>query len=195
MRRAIHRLQASRLLPLALLAVIAAPAPARAEQPIAIVVDRDNPRSDIGLEELRSLFLAKRGEWPDGTRAVPVDLESGSLRRAFCAIVLRMSEAEYGRYWIDQRVRGAGAGPRSLSSPGLVTRFVARVRGAVGYVPWSRVDGSVKILTVGGLRPGEQGYPLVGGAPWADPSLEGAVASWRESAGAEPRGPAAAEGG
>jgi hypothetical protein len=181
MRRANDTLHGIRFLPLAFIAVLGAlstPEDARAEtQVIAIVVDRDNPRSDIGVEELRSLFLGKRGEWPDGTRAVPVDLEPGASRHAFCAAVLRMSEAEYERYWVDQRVRGAGAGPRSLSAAGLVIRLVARVRGAVGYVPLSRVDGTVKVLTVGGVRPGEPGYPLVGGGGWGAPTLEEAVAA------------------
>ena len=183
MRRAIDKPHAVRFLPLvvmgaaALLGGLLMPEPARAEaQVIAIVVDRDNPRSDIGVEELRSLFLGKRGEWPDGTRAVPVDLESGASHHAFCAAVLRMSEAEYERYWVDQRVRGAGTGPRSLSAASLVIRLVARVRGAVGYVPLSRVDGTVKVLTVGGVRPGEPGYPLVGNAGWAAPIHEEAVA-------------------
>jgi hypothetical protein len=168
----------------ALLAALSMPGAAQAQpQVIAIVVDRDNPRSDIGVEELRGLFLGKRGEWPDGTRAVPIDMEPGaSPRRAFCSTVLRMSEAEYERYWVDQRVRGAGAGPRSVSSPGLVVRLVARVRGAVGYVPLSRVDGTVKVLTVGGVRPGQPGYPLVGNAGWAAPLIEEAVASSSGSA-------------
>ena len=185
MRRAIHMLHANWPMPPAvmlvgaLLGALSMPEPARAEaQVIAIVVDRDNPRSDIGVEELRGLFLGKRGEWPDGTRAVPIDLESGaSPRRVFCPTVLRMSEVEFERYWVDQRVRGAGTGPRSVSSPGLVVRLVARVRGAVGYVPLSRVDGSVKVLTVGGVRPGQPGYPLVGNAGWAAPLPEEAVAS------------------
>ena len=197
MPRANDTSHASWLLPLALLGAggVSMPAPARAQQPVAIVVDRDNPRSDIGLEELRSLFLGKRGEWPDGARAVPVDLEAGPLRRAFCATVLRMSEAEYDRYWVDQRVRGAGAGPRTLSTAGLVLRFVARVRGAVGYLPWSRVDGSVKVLTVGGLRPDQRGYPLVGDALWADPAIEGAVAAAGGTASCALRAASAGEGG
>jgi hypothetical protein len=184
MRRALHAphpVRPSRLAAVvagALLAALSVPGTARAQaQVIAIVVDRDNPRSDIGVEELRSLYLGKRGEWPDGTRAVPIDLEPGaSSHRAFCSTVLRMSEAEYERYWVDQRVRGAGDGPRSVSSPGLVVKLVARVRGAVGYVPLSRVDGSVKVLTVGGVRPGQPGYPLVGNAGWEAPPAEEAVA-------------------
>jgi hypothetical protein len=191
MRRAKHMLHGARFSPLpfvmvgALLGALSTPRTGRADaQVIAIVVDRDNPASDIGLEELRSLFLGRRGEWPDGTRAVPIDLEPGAPpRRAFCSTVLRMSEDQYERYWVDQRVRGAGAGPRALSSPGLVLRLVARVRGAVGYVPLSRVDGTVKVLAVGGVRPDQPGYPLVGDAGWAAPLPEEAVALSEKGSG------------
>jgi hypothetical protein len=178
MRPSIQKLLTVCLLPLAALGAALAPAPARAEeQVIAIVVDRDNPRSDIGVEELRSLYLGKRHEWSDRTRAVPIDLDSGAPRSAFCATVLRMTEAEYERYWVDQKVRGAGTGPRSVSSPGLAIRLVARVRGAVGYVPLSRVDGSVKVLTVGGVRPGQPGYPLIGVAGLAEEAFSESLAS------------------
>ncbi len=178
MRRDTEKLLATWFLPLAIVVGLCAPATVQAEaQAIAIVVDRDNPLNDIGVEALRSLFLGKRREWPDGTRAVPVDLESGGPHRAFCSTVLRMSEADYERYWVDEKVRGAGTGPRPLSSSSMVVRLVARVRGAVGYVPLSRIDGSVKVLSVGGISPGRPGYPLVGdvGSSW--PQL-GELVAW-----------------
>jgi len=161
-RRGTALLSAS-LLTLAGLALVVPSVTGAQAQPIAIVVDRDNPASDISAEELRSFYLGKRHEWADGTRAVPIDLEAGASRRAFLQAVLRMDEAGYDRYWIDQKVRGAGTGPKPVATASLVVRLVARVRGAVGFVPLGRVDGSVKVLTVGGVAPGQPGYPLIGG--------------------------------
>lgn len=143
----------------ATLAAAAAPTAAHAE-PLAIVVDRNNPRSDITLDELKSLYLGKRHEWPDGSRVVPIDLEPGSQgRNEFQSAFLSMNAAGYDRYWVEQKVRGAGTPPRSASSAGLALKLVAKVRGAVGYVPMSQVDASVKVLTVGGKSPGQPGYP------------------------------------
>ncbi|OFX21839.1 MAG: hypothetical protein A2V77_20100 [Anaeromyxobacter sp. RBG_16_69_14] len=179
MGRDTEKLLATWFLSLAIVGALCAPVAALAEpQAIAIVVDRDNPMSNIGVEALRSLFLGKRREWPDGTRAVPVNLEAGPPHHAFCSTVLRMSEADYERYWIDEKVRGAGTGPRPLSSSSLVIRLVARVRGAVGYVPLGRIDGSVKVLSVAGISPGQPGYPLVGNLGWSWPELGELVASY-----------------
>jgi phosphate transport system substrate-binding protein len=140
--------------------VVLPPATAQAE-PVAIVVDPNNPKADISLEELKQLFLGKRGEWPDGARAVPVDLEAGSAaREAFNAAVLKMDQAAVERHWTDQKMRGAGVSPKVASSPASALKLVARVRGGVAYVPVSAVDSSVKVLTVGGQAPSAAGYPI-----------------------------------
>lgn len=129
-------------------------------EPIAIVVDRDNPKSDISLEELRSLFLGERKNWPDGSRAVPVDVDWDSARVTFSRAALQMNKNEVDTWWVDQQVRGHDMAPRVVSSPRLAVKLVARMRGAVSYVPRSRVDSSIKVLTVDGKAPGEPGYPM-----------------------------------
>ncbi len=154
MTRTLHALRA------ALVAAIFLPALGRAE-PVAIVVDRDNPKTDASVDELRSLFLGKRTDWSDGARAVPVDLEPGApAREAFNAAVLKLPQSGVDQYWVDQKVRGAGNPPKTVSSPGSAVKIVAKVRGGVAYVPLSAVDGSVKVLSVGGVQPGQAGYPI-----------------------------------
>ncbi len=129
-------------------------------EPIVVVVDRDNPKTDITVEELKSFYTGKRHDWPDGARAVPIDLEAGSpIREAFQAAALRMKPAEYERWWVDQKVRGQGEAPRTTSA-GTALKLVAKVRGAMAYVPASVADSSVKILTVNGIAAGSPGYAL-----------------------------------
>ncbi len=140
------------------LALAAAPALA---EPVAVVVNRDNPRSDLSIEELRSVFLGRRTEWPDGTRVVPVDqAPSAPGRAAFLQAVLRMTAARFAEQWVDQQVRGAGSAPVVASSPAAAVRYVAKTRGAVAFVPLSVVTPAVKVISVGGKVPGEPGYAI-----------------------------------
>lgn len=145
----------------ALLAALAlAAAPARAE-PIAVIVHKDHPRAEVGSEELKSIYLGRRTEWPDGTRAVPIDQAPSAPGRAtFLDKVLGMSAAQFAEHWVDQQVRGNGAAPRVAASPAAAVKFVARTRGAVAFVPVSQVTSGVKVLFVNGKAPGEPGYPL-----------------------------------
>lgn len=146
-----------------LLGLVSTTTPALASaEPIAVVVDRDNPKNDISLEELKSYFTGKRHEWPDGARVVPIDLEADSPQRAaFIAKALGMSPTEYDRWWVDQKVRGQGSAPKATSAGGAL-KLAAKVRGALAYVPASQTDASVKVLTVNGVTPGSPGYPVSG---------------------------------
>ncbi len=133
---------------------------AMAEDPLAVVVDRDNPRSDISISELKEIFQGKRKEWSDGARIIALDLEPGAARDGFNRSVLGMDQASVDQFWVEQKVRGAGSPPKVVNAATAV-KLVPRVRGAVSYVPLSQVDASVKVLTVGGVAPDKAGYPIV----------------------------------
>jgi ABC-type phosphate transport system substrate-binding protein len=143
-------------------ALLAAGGAARAEEPdkvLAVVVDRDNPRSDISVSELKEIFQGKRKDWPDGARIIALDLEPGPARDTFNKVVLGLDQSAVDQFWVEQKVRGAGNPPKVVSAATAV-RLVPRVRGAVAYVPLSAVDASLKVLTVGGVAPDKGGYPI-----------------------------------
>lgn len=131
---------------------------------LAVVVDKSNPRTDVTVDELRALFLGRQRDWSDGTRAVPLDLPAQTAERdLFNSAVLGMDQGTLDRHWVDERVRGTGSTqPRVAPIPGAVLKLAGKIRGVVGYVPLSAVDGSVKVLKVAGILPGKPGYALQG---------------------------------
>ena len=148
-------------LKLLLAALLALAAPAAWAEPLAIVVDRDNPKTDLSAEELKSIYLGKRTEWSDCARAVPIDQDpAGASHGAFLGGVLGMSQGQFAQHWVDQQVRGAGSAPKVASSPASAMKLVAKVRGAVAFVPASLVDASVKVVTLNGKKAGDAGYAL-----------------------------------
>jgi ABC-type phosphate transport system substrate-binding protein len=152
------------LLAAALASALSLPATARAQeadQVVAFVVARENPTSELSTDELRSMLLGKRRAWSDGSRVLPIDLERGPERDAVNTRVLAMSRSDVERWWVEQRIRGSGAAPRVAGSPSAVLKLVSRLRGAIGYVPLSEVDDTVKVLRIDGVAPGVRGYPVV----------------------------------
>ncbi len=141
-----------------LLALAAGPALA---EPIAVIVNPGNPRSGLTTEELRSIFLGRRTAWPDGTPAVPVDqAASAPGREAFLGSVLGMDRAHFAEHWVDQQVRGNGSAPKVAASPAAAVKLVAKVKGAVAFVPVSLVTPAVKVIFLNGKLPSERGYPM-----------------------------------
>lgn len=146
--------------PALVVALALAAGPALAE-PIAIIVNRENPKSSLTTEELRSIYLGRRTEWPDGTRTQPLDqAASAPGREAFLDAVLGMSKAHFAEHWVDQQVRGNGSAPKVAASPAAAVKLVAKVKGAVAFVPLSQVTPAVKVLVLNGKIPGERGYPM-----------------------------------
>lgn len=143
----------------ALLSPDVARADGAADRVLALVVDRDNPKSDITLAEIKEIFLGKRKEWADGARIIALDLEPGPARDGFSKSALGMDQAAVDQFWVEQKVRGTGSPPKAVSAA-TAAKLVPKVRGAISYIPLSAVDATLKVLTVGGVLPDKAGYPV-----------------------------------
>jgi phosphate transport system substrate-binding protein len=156
------------------IALWASPASARAQdrhaadaEPLAIVVNRSNPLSDVSLADLRRIYRGQRSRWSNGRRVTLVMRDAGAPERdAILRSLYGLDEEEYRRGFLQAVFTGeAGDAPKMLATPSGVLRFVFNVPGAIGYVRASEVDSSVKAVRVEGLLPGEAGYRLEVGAP------------------------------
>lgn len=115
--------------------------------PLAVIVHADTVNRPLTAAELASIFLATMQTWPNGTTVIPFNYPAERpLRVLFDDAVLHMSASEVGKYWVDQRVRGAGRPPRVASDPSLIVRLVAKLPGAIGYVPANLVDTTVRVV-------------------------------------------------
>jgi ABC-type phosphate transport system substrate-binding protein len=114
---------------------------------LAVIVNKSNPLSVIGRDELRPIFQTSRKAWPSGEEAIPVNLlEDSPLRNEFDQAVLGLDPERVARYWIDRKVRGGARPPVRVPTTGAVLKAVASKPGAVGYVRLSEVNNSVKVV-------------------------------------------------
>ena len=141
-----------------------APRPARAQdtEPLAIVVNRSNPLTEISLADLRRVFRGQRSHWSNGRRVTLVMRDPGAPERdAILQSLYGLEEEQYRRTYLQAVFSGeATDAPKTLASTNGVLRFVYNVPGAIGYVRARDVDASVKMLRVDGRLPGESGYRL-----------------------------------
>jgi ABC-type phosphate transport system substrate-binding protein len=144
------------------------PTAARAQdsEPLAIVVNRSNPLTEISLADLRRVFRGQRSRWSNGKRVTLVMRDPGAPERdAILQSLYGVQEADYRRTYLQAVFSGeATDAPKTLASTNGVLRFVYNVPGAIGYVRARDVDASVKVIRVDGRLPGEAGYRLGVGA-------------------------------
>ena len=134
----------------------------RADEPLAVVVNRANPAENVSLAELRRMYRGQRSRWAGGRRVTVLMRDPGTPEReAILDALYGMDEDEYSRSVLQGLFAGQTAeAPRTLSSANGVLRFVFNAPGAIGYVRLSDVDGSVRVLRVDGHAPQDAGYPL-----------------------------------
>ena len=128
-------------------------------EPIVVIVGKGSPVSELSTGDLQRIFLSMPMQNAQGTPFVPFNYPAKTpVRERFDRIILGMSPDDVGRHWIDQRIRGNPAPPRTMQSPTLLCRVVAKVQGAIAYIPASLLGPQCQTVTIGGRKLMDPGY-------------------------------------
>lgn len=99
------------------------------------VIANSSVRVDaISPSELRSVFLEEKSSLPGSGHVEPVLAKGGPAHEAFLKQVLGRSDSDLQLYYRSLAFTGRGAVPRTLDSDEAVVAYVAKTRGAIGYV-------------------------------------------------------------
>ena len=140
MRRTLYRV----VLLLGLAFGLAAPLHA---QEVVAVVSAKSPVTALNAAQVADIFLGKTTRFPDGTPAMPIDLnEESAVRERFYAQYTGKSPAQVKAHWAKIIFTGRGQPPRQAASSAEAKKLVAENPGAIGYIDASQVDASLRIL-------------------------------------------------
>lgn len=110
------------------------PALASAE-PIEVIVNENNPMTEIRADQVAEFFLKKQRQWSDGTLVRFFDHDDDSEeRKYFLRSYLRQTPREIELFWIGQKLYTGYSAPTQVSSNAIMVSLVARFPGAIGYV-------------------------------------------------------------
>jgi len=118
-----------------------------AKDPIVIVTNNSN-EENLSSNDIAAIFTTRKSTWSkNGKRIIPFNLPPKTRTRvSFDKDLLGMDKDAVARYWIDRKIRGGNAPPKQVHNPNLVIRLVSKLDGAIGYVPKSLVNDSVRIV-------------------------------------------------
>ncbi len=102
----------------------------------------------ISISEIKSVFLEERNSLHDGTHVEPVLSKGGPAHESFLKEYLDKNNDALQDYYRALFFTGKGLMPKALRSDEEVAAYVAKTRGAIGYVSSTAPVDGVKTLTV-----------------------------------------------
>lgn len=126
---------------------------------LVVVVNRDNPVTNITLHDLRDLYLGKRRFWSNGMRVHVADLVEKKVaddKTAFARFTREFIDKDpvaLKSFWIKMIFSGSGQPPKQFETPEEVIHYVADDEGGVAYLYADQVSDAVKVIAVS--RPDE----------------------------------------
>lgn len=128
-----------------------------AGEPIAVIVNKKNPASDISIAELTSILKGKKLRWNDSQKIIKINMSpDASVRRDFYREALSMEpHSKITLPTTNEPYDGI-----EVSNEKAMIALVAATPNAVGYIPSSSVTDEVKVLRINGYLPRDSGYQL-----------------------------------
>ncbi len=102
--------------------------------------------SSVSTEEIRNVFLETKTSLSDGSRAEPVLAKGGPTHEAFLKKVIGRTDPSLQVYYRSLVFTGKAAMPKSFANDDDVVRYVAKTKGAIGYVSAETSTEGVKTL-------------------------------------------------
>jgi len=128
-----------------------------ASEPIAIIVNKDNPLTDISSNKLVQVYKGRVSVWSHGEKVIMVNRpHTKEIRSQFYKVILKSKPTQnFFRQGSPVPVK------MMVQRSGRATvKFVSKVPGAIGYVYLKDVNKEVKILTVDNISPKSEDYKI-----------------------------------
>ena len=115
---------------------------------IAVIVGEGSFVAHVSVDDLRELYLRRTRLWPNGTRAIPINLPpDNSARERFSRLVLGRSTQDLVSYWNARYFDGITP-PMVLPSPAAIRAYLAVEPAAIAYVQVDEVHDGCRTLLV-----------------------------------------------
>jgi hypothetical protein len=114
---------------------------------LVLVVNKNNPTSILSRSQLIDLYMGKYVAFPDGTKAVPVDIEDDlETRTKFYYSLVGMPLARVNAYWSKVKFSGRARPPIQQKDEKAILDFLMQTEDAIAYIHESSVTEDVKVV-------------------------------------------------
>jgi ABC-type phosphate transport system substrate-binding protein len=115
---------------------------------VKVIANPGIAASSISADDLKSVFLEEKSSLSDGTHVEPVLEKGGAAHEEFVKQYLDKTDSALQTYYRSLVFTGKGSMPKAVGSDAEVAAYVAKTKGAIGYVSAGADVAGVKTLEV-----------------------------------------------
>ena len=125
---------------------------AASAQGVKVIANSSVQADAISASDLKSVFLEEKNSLPGSGHVEPVLAKGGPAHEAFVKHILGRTDSDLQTYYRSLVFTGRGSMPRMLDSDDAVVAYVAKTRGAIGYVSTTTSAEGVRTLDLLGAN-------------------------------------------
>lgn len=115
--------------------------------PLVVVVNKNNPIERLSKDQLTDLFMGKYVAFPNGVKAIPLDMSNSSqLKQQFYKLLVGLPLARVNAYWSRIKFTGRARPPQIVNDEQALASFIQSQKRAIGYLPKSKVTKNLKVV-------------------------------------------------
>lgn len=124
-------------------------APAGAEQAIVFAVNKENPVTELTVNDVSDYYFKRRTRWADGAKIQFIDQRDGSARKESFLTLIGRTQRDLDLFWIGEKNFSGQSAPLQAPSDTMVLSMVGSLAGGIGYVSADKAaTDKVKLITV-----------------------------------------------
>jgi len=127
--------------------LLAAPAIAASDGAIAVIINQQSSIEDLSSRELKAAFEGY-GLPGSGTQNIALAYLAGEIEDTFNLKVLGISSKKVKVYWLRRVFKGESDLRQILKTADEVKAFINANEAAIGFIPASELDDSVRAVTI-----------------------------------------------
>jgi hypothetical protein len=115
---------------------------------LKVIANPSVTTDSVSAEDLKNVFLATKTSLSDGSHVEPVLEKGGPAHEAFLKAYIGKTDAALETYYRSLVFTGKGSMPKAMANDAEVVAYVAKTKGAIGYVGTATTAAGVKTLEV-----------------------------------------------
>lgn len=120
-----------------------------AQEPLAVVVHKNNPIEQLSRSELIDLFMGKYVAFPNDVKAIPVELNGDhEVKVEFYQNLVGMTLSRVNAYWSRLHFTGRKRAAVFKLSESEIINFIMTNEQAIGYMPKSLITDDLKVVYI-----------------------------------------------